>query len=300
MQTVFHSGEREIQERAGVKDLADRLGPSIRGALPPVARDFLTRQPMAILGFADDAGAVWASILTGKAGFLHAVGDDRVRIDAAPGPGDPLRSVWRDGLAAGTLAIEPASRRRMRVNGVLASVSDRGADLIIREAYANCSKYIQAREWEALGGDNEQPEGRRSTRLLKSQQKWIATADTFFIATRHPEAGADVSHRGGNPGFVHVLGPETLAFPDYAGNNMFNTLGNLAVDPHAGLLFVDFASGDTLQITGEARVLWDAESAGRFAGAQRVVSFRIAGIIHTPGAARLRWRFLEYSPANPI
>ena len=70
---------------------------------------------------------------------------------------------------------------------------------------------------------------------------------------------------------------KTLQFPDYAGNNMFNTLGNLAIDPHAGLLFVDFELGDTLQITGEARVLWDDESRAAFAGAERVVEMRVTG-----------------------
>ena len=99
--------------------------------------------------------------------------------------------------------------------------------------------------------------GVRGAVLSPAQQERIAAADTFFIASAHPTRGADASHRGGGPGFVHVLGPDRLRFPDYPGNNMFNTLGNLRVDPRAGLVFPDFAGGGTLQLTGRATVRWD-------------------------------------------
>jgi predicted pyridoxine 5'-phosphate oxidase superfamily flavin-nucleotide-binding protein len=75
------------------------------------------------------------------------------------------------------------------------------------------------------------------------QQRLIREADTFFIASSHRDGGADASHRGGNPGFVHVLNETKLIWPDYSGNGMFQTLGNLAIDPRAGLLFMDFESG---------------------------------------------------------
>jgi len=300
MTSTFHAGEQAVQEQAGVRRMADRLAPSIRRALPPVARDFLSRQPMAVAGFSDDTGYVWASPLAGNLGFLHAESDEGVRIDAVPLGSDPLASVWRDGLALGLLAIEPETRRRMRINGILANASSQGADLIIEQAYANCSKYIQARHWEAERIDaSEESNVASFDRLTASHQEWILGADTFFIASRHPEFGADASHRGGNPGFVHVIDAATIAFPDYAGNNMFNTLGNLAVDPHAGLLFMDYAAGHILQLTGEAEILWDPMLAIEYPGAERVVSFRIKGVRETRHALPLHWQFLEYSPANP-
>nr|HRD10520.1 pyridoxamine 5'-phosphate oxidase family protein [Mycobacterium sp.] len=85
----------------------------------------------------------------------------------------------------------------------------------------------------------------------------IESADTFFLGTTHPEAGNDASHRGGPAGFVRVT-DERLWWPDYPGNNMFNSFGNLAVDPTAALLFVDFRTGDTLQLSGTATVDWAA------------------------------------------
>ena len=103
-------------------------------------------------------------------------------------------------------------------------------------------------------------DGRRRSKpcdgLDDAARALIAAADTFFVASRsRPEVGSggglDMSHRGGRPGFVGVHG-DTLAIPDFRGNRFFNTLGNLLGDPRAGLLFVDFASGDLLQLQGRA------------------------------------------------
>lgn len=93
--------------------------------------------------------------------------------------------------------------------------------------------------------------------LTERQQDWITAADTFFIGSAHVQAGTDASHRGGNPGFVQVHDSRTLRWPDYAGNNLFNTLGNLNVEARAGLLFLDFEHGHTLQLTGSATVSWE-------------------------------------------
>ncbi|MDX2167339.1 MAG: pyridoxamine 5'-phosphate oxidase family protein, partial [Deltaproteobacteria bacterium] len=139
----------------------------------------------------------------------------------------------------------------------------------------------------------------RGAGLDAAQRAWIAAADTCFIATAHPTRGADASHRGGAPGFVQVVDEHTLRWPDYAGNGMFQTLGNLATRPAAGLLFVDFASGAALQLTGSARVSWDAADAAAMAGAERVVEFHVAAVVERRGAVPAGWQFLEASPHNP-
>ena len=89
-------------------------------------------------------------------------------------------------------------------------------------------------------------------------------------ATRHATAGADVSHRGGEPRFVRVPDPARVLIPDYSGNMMFNTLGNLQHDPRAGLLFVDFDNGDLLYVAARAEIVWDGPLVASFDGAQRV------------------------------
>jgi uncharacterized protein len=101
------------------------------------------------------------------------------------------------------------------------------------------------------------------------------------------------------PGFVLALGARELEWPDYTGNNMFQSLGNLSVYPKAGLLFVDFAGGATLQLTGEAEAVWDKAQALRFPGAKRLLKFRLDEVILTEGAFAQRWQLVSYSPANP-
>jgi predicted pyridoxine 5'-phosphate oxidase superfamily flavin-nucleotide-binding protein len=298
--TTFHEGELAVQARAGVRDVARRVGGGIRSTIPAVAREFLRGQPMVVLAAADATGDVWASLLSGAPGFAQAVDERTVRLDAAPRPGDPLNEHLRSGDLVGLLAIEFATRRRMRLNGHVERLP--GGRLLVhtREVYANCPKYIQRREWEATGEHrSDRADRRQGTQLLAAQQQWIRGADTFFIASLHPVAGADASHRGGNPGFVQVVSPTRLVFPDYAGNNMFNTLGNLVASPRAGLLFVDFERGRTLQLTGTAMIDWDPAHAAGFAGAARLVEFDVRRAVEIAGGLPLRVRFVDYSPLNP-
>ena len=167
-----------------------------------------------------------------------------------------------------------------------------GFTLRTDQVYSNCPKYIQARDLTTAETSTSSEDGRQVTRaatLTPSQIDLIMTADTFVIATAHPTGGADASHRGGMPGFVRVDDPTSLSFPDYAGNMMFQTLGNLAVDARAGLLFLDFARGTTLQLAGSAVVDWDPAAAADFPGAQRVVRFAIEEVVEIDSATSLRW-----------
>lgn len=96
-----------------------------------------------------------------------------------------------------------------------------------------------------------------------------------------------------------MLDERRIAWPDYKGNAMFQTLGNLASDPHAGIAFADFASGDVLQLTGRAHVDWDPARTARFPGAERVVEFSIDEVREMRGALPLRADAVEPSPFNP-
>ncbi|MFD0852627.1 pyridoxamine 5'-phosphate oxidase family protein, partial [Actinomadura adrarensis] len=190
-------------------------------------------------------------------------------------------------MPVGTLVIEPARHRRMRMNGRAEPTSD-GLRVTLDQIYSNCPKYIQKRthRWEPSSVPGTP---RRSRELTDDQRKFIAEADTFFIATADRDGNADASHRGGDPGFVQVLSPTVLRWPDYVGNAMFNTLGNLEVNPSAGLLFPDWRTGTTLQLTGIARTDWDPEHAAVIPGAQRLVEFTVTHAIEIPAAAPLRW-----------
>lgn len=309
MSSVYHVGEIEVQTRAGVRDMARRVGNGIHATLGRAGAEFLATQSMVIVGSTDQAGRVWASILAGRLGFAHAVDARTVRIRASPVLGDPLATLLagaarnRPPLEMGLLIIDLETRDRMRLNGA-AEVEPDGAILVhTREVYFNCPKYIQAREVTvdaSDGGVASQAAGvTRAEVLSPGQREWIAAADTFFIASAAPGGGADASHRSGNPGFVRVRDAATLEWPDYSGNTMFNTLGNVTADPSAGLLFLDFERGDTLQLAGRATVVWERERTAPYPGAERVVEFHVERAIQVAHAVPLRFRFLEYSRFNP-
>ncbi|MFB9904456.1 pyridoxamine 5'-phosphate oxidase family protein [Allokutzneria oryzae] len=294
---VHHPGEQRLQLRSGVPGPwgSTQVGPDV----PPVAAEFLLSQRLVVIGAADDDGAVWAGPLAGPPGFVRAVGDRTVVVDRQPVHHDPLATVFDADRDVGMLAIEPASRRRMRVNG---RARQNGDTLVLRteQVYSNCPKYIQTRT--VVDGDDTAPAApaaRSSAGLDADQRAWINAADTFFVASHVPGLGADASHRGGNPGFVTVADERRLSWPDYVGNSMFMTLGNLELDPRAGLLFLDWERGATLQLTGRARTDWDQRRAATVPGAQRVVDFEIDRVVELTGPALPRWAFGKYSRFNP-
>jgi predicted pyridoxine 5'-phosphate oxidase superfamily flavin-nucleotide-binding protein len=296
----FHDGELQVQQRAGLSDVARQVGRIVQNSIPPVAQEFLRDQPMAIVGGSDPQGRIWASVLFGAPGFVQALDPRTVRVAALPDSEDPLAEILGIGARLGMLAIQPSTRSRMRLNGTVVTIEPDGFEMVTQEVFSNCQKYIQRRE---IGGDLESTNGESQLHagqvLTAEQTAWLGTSDTFFIASAHPERGADVSHRGGLPGFVRVLAPTSLVFPDYKGNAMFQTLGNIATRPEAGLLFLDFDGGRTLQLTGRAELLWDDAASAYAPDTGRAVRFEIDGVRERYGIAVPRASFIDYSPFNP-
>lgn len=298
----FHPGELEVQQRAGVGAMAARVGNSIHPLVPEPAAEFLAGREWVVVGTTDAAGRPWASVLAGDPGFAHVLDPGLVRLAAAPTMGDPLADHVAAGGFIGLIAPDLATRRRMRINGRLEVAADGALLVHVGQAYANCPKYIQRRRPEGAAPGHAPHEVRRGRILTVAQRRWIGAADTFFIATAHPGEGADASHRGGSPGFVRVTaGPagERLSWPDYAGNSMFNTLGNIAAHPRAGLLFLDFETGATLQLTGRAAIDWEPAHAAAVPGAERLVSLDVESAVEIRGALPLRLALVDRSPFNP-
>ncbi|GHI07676.1 pyridoxamine 5-phosphate oxidase [Streptomyces cellostaticus] len=322
--SAYHAGSRALQDLVGVRERADHVGRSLGQDIKPVAAAFLGIQPLLVVGAADPGtGRVWASALTGAPGFVRATGPRQMSVITDTGRGsqpegvrgcvggaataararattcdphpddgltDPLATALKSpGTHIGTIALDPRTRRRMRLNGRLRPTR-RGFAVEADQVFSNCPKYIQRREsYETVHRIPGEP--RRSSELTLKQVEFIAAADTFFLATVHGH-GADVSHRGGNPGFVRAVSPNELTWPDYPGNAMFLTLGNLRTDPRAGLLFLDWTTGTVLQLTGEAHAEFGPDG-------ERTVRFAVTEIRETAAAVPLRWSAPEYSPANP-
>lgn len=301
----YHEAEILVQRRSGRRDFAEALAPRIFSRLSPEAIDLFTAVPFIIVGSLDEAGHPWASILSGPPGFVSVANED-LTIDARPASDDPLLSTVIKGGDIGLLAIDFARRTRYRVNGKV-SLSATRLLVDVKQCYRNCPQYIHARSAdykEHSPGLKEGLPARRLSALDDHAFSIVSNAETFFIATHgsgspcdDPRLGADVSHRGGNAGFVEVHSDRKhLAFPDYIGNFMFNTLGNLTRYPRCGLLFIDFATGQTVQVTGTASVEWDIERIGFTPGAQRMIEIEIDEVIVAPATGHLTWSFIEHAP----
>ena len=296
----FHAGEQVLQARAGVRERIERTGRAmIRDFMPDQHREFFAAQPLVFVGSVDARGRPWASMLTGNPGFMASPDARTLRVNALPVHGDPLASNLRSGAPLGLLGIELESRRRNRANGTVTRLDQAGFELRVEQSFGNCPQYIQARSLLSRVPGASPTVRAESQALSERAQALVRRADTFFIATAAPGAGAgnpvegvDVSHRGGKPGFVRAAleaGRSVLSAPDFGGNFLFNTFGNLLLNPRAALLFVDFDSGDLLSLTGEAEVLWDAPELLAFAGAQRLLRFRVEEGRWLERASSWRW-----------
>jgi hypothetical protein len=264
----FHDGELAVQQRAGVRQEAERLA----AMLEPVQLGaglvaFLADRTFGVITARDASGRLWTSPLSGRPGFLEAVDASTLVIHVRLPEGDPLHGLPA-GQKAGLVIVDFAARRRVRINGTLTATGGDALAVEVEQGYGNCPQYInqrvltpvaagQAGQDQAGNGPAGEGGVRRGTVLSPADVELIRAADTFFLGTTNPERGSDASHRAGRPGFVRVDGGR-LWWPDYPGNKLFNSFGNLAVNPEAALLFPDFGTGRTLHLSGTAEVEWDA------------------------------------------
>ena len=298
-QLPWHRGELAMQRSAGVEKTAADLGPRfIRDHLIEQHRLFYAQLPFLVVGAVDPAGDPWATIISGQPGFLSALDDRTLHASFKRDPSDPADKGFEDGNAIGVLGIELHTRRRNRLNGNLAGVSVAGFDLKVVHSYGNCPRYIQLRDFEFVRDPDLPYTG--SIEVLSDlddgARRMIEAADAFFVASYSGEENArqvDGSSRGGKPGFVRVGDDGTLTIPDFNGNTFFNTLGNIFLNGRAGLTFVDFTTGDMLQMTGRAEVILDSPDVETFQGAERFWRFKAMKLIRRRSALAIRWTSRE-------
>lgn len=293
---TFHADEATAQARAG-----HILGetPAIRSFMPDQHRGFFAGLPYLLVGTADASGAPVATLLTGEPGFVHSQDATHLAISAALDPADPASRFLIPGAETGILGIDLATRRRNRANGRIVRRDRDGLTVAIDQSFGNCPQYIQRRDVEPM------PRQPGPTEILSALDAeagaLIDAADTLFVATRSRDGlrdgGADISHRGGRPGFVRRRG-DVLTVPDFSGNRYFNTLGNLVGEPRAALLFLDFTSGDLLVLQGRTAIDWAGADAAGLLGAQRSWAFTMTAGWRRRAAVPLRWSAPE--PAAQI
>jgi len=306
----FHKGEQELQARLGLAERQEKMARiMMRPFMPDQHREFFGGLPFMIIGNIDDQDNPWASVVFGREGFIQTPTDRQMRIEAAAVMGDPLAGNIGPQRPVSLLGIEPATRRRNRMNGVTAASDDPAIMIDVVQSFGNCPKYIQTRQMHFA----RDPRAKLQTAIdpftdiSEDLKTFIRKADTFFVASYNPHddiydtGGVDINHRGGKPGFVHIDG-NVLTIPDYAGNNLFNSLGNFLVHPKGGLLFIDFETGDIIQMSGHVKLHWDMNDKLELAtmpGAQRAWSFTLEHGHVLRNACPLRGKFGEYSPYLP-
>lgn len=302
----FHSGEIEVQSKLGVREQAESLGRHmILDHVPAAHKQFYQTLPMVFVGVQDEQQRPWATVLFGQPGFMQTPDRSRVVLNTQPHAQDSVAGYLKQGRNVGMLGLDFKLRRRSRLNGQVIHTSKDAIEVDVQQCFVNCPKYIQARSLTQVGFNpltNEQV--KRGQALGKVQVELIRRADTFFIASQFTSEqscenkfGIDMSHRGGRPGFIKVHEDSvTLEWPDFAGNNMFNTLGNIRRDPRVGLLLIDYERGDILSLTGEAEIVWESAEVEAFEGAERNVRFRVQQWRHLISAYDFDWSEAHLSP----
>jgi ferredoxin-NADP reductase/predicted pyridoxine 5'-phosphate oxidase superfamily flavin-nucleotide-binding protein len=300
----WHSGERRLQETVGVAERMEVFGRKVvRDYMPDQHRLFYSQLPYLLLGAVDEQGVPWATLLEGPPGFAHSPDPHLLQIDRLPAPGDPVKAALQQGAPVGLLGIDLKTRRRNRMNGHISTATSGGFAVSVVHAFGNCPQYIQLRSVEpvSLGQSSSRAAVEHFNELDEAAQVTINQADTFFITSYVDLDGdpakrsVDVSHRGGNAGFVRIEG-NVLTIPDFAGNLHFNTLGNLLLNPQAGLLFVDFESGDMLQVAGRTEIILEGPQIAAFQGAERLWTLTVEHVVRRKAVLALRWRFEGFSP----
>ncbi|CAI8841649.1 FAD-binding oxidoreductase [Pseudomonas sp. IT-347P] len=296
----WHAGEQQLQAHVGVAERMEAFGRKvIRTWMPDQHREFYRQLPFMLYGAVDAQGRPWASVLEGAPGFAQSPDPEHLHFASQPAFDDPAQ--LRNGEPIGLLGIELHTRRRNRLNGHVGNLTANGFDVSVDQAFGNCPQYIQLRQFQRVPLTDPQTRPAEHLHGLDDAAiALIAGADTFFVASYVDVDGqraVDVSHRGGQAGFVRVEG-NRLTIPDFAGNLHFNTLGNLLLNPRAGLLFIDFSTGDLLQLSGRTEILLDDPQIEAFQGAERLWTFEVETLVRRPAALALRWRFDGMSPTS--
>lgn len=299
-ESPFHEGEKQIQQRLGVGEKMESLGRRyVRKYMPEQHQGFYQNLPYVFIGYVDDDGWPRATIVTGKPGFIRVINDHQLTIGGETVYDEPIRKLIKNGLKVGMLGIELHTRRRNRLNGKVVEGNSSEFTVNVDQTYGNCPQYIQKRE--LIKTSDVKPEKKTFSYFSEKEKLFLEQCDTFFVASSVNDSndvnqGVDVSHRGGKPGFIRINSERSITVPDYLGNFHFNTLGNFLVNPKAGLLFIDFVSGDIMSLVGKVQLDFDSKDIEFFRGAERLWHFELEHGYYIRHALPYRWSLEEFSP----
>ncbi len=251
----FHEGEVAMHADWGTDTEAyeRQSRQMMRPEVNPHEHVFIEELSFSMAGTIDAQGRPWASpLLSGGDPLFRVTSPTTISIDALPIDGDPMRANIADNAELGVLFFSMETRRRAKSIGQASITENDSIDYRMTRLFGICPKYIFKRLHQPAPQTPALAPETRSA-LTNEDRLQLQRSDTAFFASFSPH-GADVTHRGGSPGFIEVVSPDELEIPDYFGNGMYNTLGNLRLDDRLGLTAVDFTTGRNLQLTGRATV----------------------------------------------
>ncbi|KAI8907126.1 hypothetical protein BC831DRAFT_495143 [Entophlyctis helioformis] len=333
---IFHEGEVLLQKLVGFRAEAEyHYVDFIRSSMPNQHRSFFQNLRYVFVTTTSASGEPWSSVLAGPSEFVASPDPEHLVLRFHPAAGDPIADNLAHAAAIlqlgrtddatlqfGFLGIEFHTRRRNRMNGTMTAIGKNGdgswtVQVRVVQSYGNCPKYIQVREIVGMRApakpSSDTLASQESTArlgqggLTLEMQAMVRQADTVFVGTQYVHdhaparsSGLDLSHRGGRPGFLQVLnGGKLLVLPDYKGNNMFMTMGNILKDPRASLVIPDFETGACLYITARAQTLVAPESFAYLPGMQRLNLFEPIKAVIVHHALPYLFELRDMSPFNP-
>ncbi len=304
MSHTFHNGQLAVQKIAKEAHIAKARIPMLKDSLHPRFIPFIEHQVLAFVGSEDVEKNLWLSLLVGQRGFIKIPSIEEITFDISKiesNTNDIFFKNIETKSTVGLLFHEAERRARYRAWGK-AHKKDNRISFDISLGYPSCPKHIQQEVIE-LPKNSEAitPRIEKGVSLNDLQKEWIASAHTFFIATQTKKGNIDASHRGGNPGFIEVLANGHLRVPDYLGNSMFSTLGNIYENPKAALLFVDYKKGETLQLSGSAQLEFNQHSDKDYhksGETGRFWTFETKKWIKTSDHHQVLNQFVDFSPFN--
>ncbi|EMD88668.1 hypothetical protein COCC4DRAFT_195595 [Bipolaris maydis ATCC 48331] len=287
------------------------------------------RAPLLAFGTLDAQDRPWVTLWGGSPGFTETIGGGAVgTFTLVDGKHDPVVQALVAGskgfekpreredakLVAG-LAIDLMTRKRVKTAGRLvgcmvreiegkAESDDAPAEprhmiqavTMIEQSLGNCPKYINQYEIHpALVSSKLVAEG---PSLSDEGRALISASDMFFLSSSTSD-DMDVNHRGGPPGFVRIISPSEIVYPEYSGNRLYQSLGNLQLNPKIGLAFPNYATGDMLYITGRTQILAGKDAADILPGSNLTVKITIQDSRFVSAGLPFRGNRKTQSPYNP-
>jgi ferredoxin-NADP reductase/predicted pyridoxine 5'-phosphate oxidase superfamily flavin-nucleotide-binding protein len=286
--------------------------------LTPQASFMLQRAPLLALGTTDALSRPWTTLWGGLPGFSEPLGGGHIGTRTlVDGENDPVAQELVGNARNGDMMQhedggKPVARKRVKIAGRVIAGTVRDVDVEsekatmqdqiqlvtkVEQSLGNCPKYLNQYEIEPAVVNSQLVW--KSPVLSDESKALISSADMFFMSTR-TEDDMDVNHRGGHPGFVRIMSSDEIVYPEYSGNRLYQSLGNLQVDPSIGVTFPNFETGDVLYLTGTATIHIGAEAATLLPGSNLAVLIKIKEGRYVTGGLPFRGVRKTASPYNPL